>query len=198
MEHGQGSGEGHGKRKQLASKHKPKRGRGQASYVPSDRTVDEDFVEEQRIDSIGRTIPVIVDSPPHISMFDDSYMRDSNSVFVFIPPHDNDNHKVLNYSLSVKKVAEAREINPYAEERNDDLDYRFGNAFQSNFYATAILSKKKGKISNMQFIDFGDLQGRKEFNVALTTCDRLDLTEIMGFRHDWNKKVLAQFHATYF
>jgi hypothetical protein len=58
-------------------------------------------------------------------MFDDSYMRDNNSVLVFIPPHDNDTHKVLNYSLSVKKVAEAREINPYAEERNDDLDYRF-------------------------------------------------------------------------
>jgi hypothetical protein len=50
----------------------------------------------------------------------------------------------------------------------------------------------------MQFIDFGDLQGRKEFNVALTTYDRFDLTEIMGFRHDWNKEVLAQFHATYF
>jgi hypothetical protein len=43
----------------------------------------------------------------------------------------------------------------------------------------------------MQFIDFGDLQGRKEFNVALTTSDRFDLTEIMGFRHDWNKEVLA-------
>jgi cellulose biosynthesis protein BcsQ len=52
---------------------------------------------------------VIVDSPPHISMFDDNYMRDSNSVFVFIPPHDNDNHKVLNYSSSVKNVVEARE-----------------------------------------------------------------------------------------
>jgi cellulose biosynthesis protein BcsQ len=109
MEHGQGSGEGHGKRKQLTSKHRPKRHRGQASYVPSDRTVDEDFVEEQRIDRIRRTIHVVVDSPPHISMFDDNYMRDSNSVFVFIPPHDNDNHKVLNYSSSVKNVVEARE-----------------------------------------------------------------------------------------
>jgi hypothetical protein len=98
----------------------------------------------------------------------------------------------------VKRTAAAREINPYAVERNDDLDYRFWNAFQSDFYVIAILPKKKGKISNMQFIDFGDLQGRKEFNVALKTYDRFDLTEIMGFRHDWNKEVLAQFHATYF
>jgi hypothetical protein len=125
MEHGQGSGEGRGKRKELASKQKPKRDRGQTSYIPSDRTVDEDFAKEQRIDRIGRTIPMAVDSPPHISMFDDSYKRDSNGVFVFIPPYDNDNHMVLDYSLSVKRTAAAREINPYAVERNDDLDYRF-------------------------------------------------------------------------
>lgn len=200
MDHGQGSGGDRGKRKRLASKQKPKRGRGHASYIPSDRTIDEGFAEEQRLERIGRTIPMIPDSPPHISTFGDSYMWDNRDVFVFVPPHDRDNHKVLDYSLSWKKTEEARENNPYTVERNGDLDSRFWNAFQSDFYATAILSKKKGKISKMQFIDFGDLQSRDdhEFNAAIKACDRFELTEIMGFRHDWNKEILAQFHATYF
>jgi hypothetical protein len=48
----------------------------------------------------------------------------------------------------------------------------FWNVFHSNFYAPTILTKPRGKISKMQFIDFSELEERSEFAVAIKTCDR--------------------------
>ena len=64
-----------GKRKVISTKQKVKRGKGQASYIPSDRNLDEDLAEEERIPKMGMTIHVWPDSPLHISEFDSSYMR---------------------------------------------------------------------------------------------------------------------------
>jgi len=90
----------HGKRKLLSTKHKVKRGRGQASYIPSDRNLNEDLTEEERIQKMGRTIRVWPDSPLHISEFDSSYMRENTDVFNLNPPQNSDNHKVIDYSMS--------------------------------------------------------------------------------------------------
>ena len=184
----------------MSTKQKVKRGRGQASYIPSDRNLDEDLAEEERTQRMGMTIRVWPDSPLHISEFDSSYMRDNTDVFNLNPPQNSDNHKVIDYSMSWKKTGEAREIDPYSSDRSNGIDYRFWNAFQSDFYATAILSKSKGKISKMQYIDFGDLKSRNDhqFATAIKTCDRFEMTDIMSFRYDWNREILAQFHATYF
>ena len=188
------------KRKVMTTKQKVKRGRGQATYIPSDRNLDEDLAEEERIQKMGMTICVWPDSPLHILEFDSSYMRENTDGFNLNPPQNSDNHTVLDYSMSWKKTGEAREIDPYSSNRSSGIDYRFWNAFQSNFYATAILSKPKGKISKMQYIDFGDLESRDDhgFAVAIKTCDRFEMTDIMSFMHDWNREILAQFHATYY
>ena len=75
-----------GKRKVMTTKQKVKRGRGQATYIPSDRNLDEDLAEEERILRMGMTIRVWPDSPLHISEFDSSYMRDNTDRFDLIPP----------------------------------------------------------------------------------------------------------------
>ena len=102
----------HGKRKVLTTKQKVKRGRGQASYTPRDRNLDEDLAEEENIQRMGRTIHVWPDSPLHILEFDSSYMRDNTDVFNLNPLQNSDNHKVIDYSVSWKKTGEAREIDP--------------------------------------------------------------------------------------
>jgi len=48
-------------------------------------------------------------------------------------------------------------MDPYATRKVMGVDYRFWNVFHSNFYATAILTARKGKICKMQYIDFDDL-----------------------------------------
>jgi len=37
-----------------------------------------------------------------------------------------------------------------------------------------------------------------EFNKVIKACEMFGLTDIMSFRYNWNEKVLAQFHATFF
>ena len=109
----------------ISTKQKVKRGRGQATYTPNDRNLDEDLAEEERIQKMGMTIRVWPDSPLHILEFDSSYMRDNTNVFNLNPPQNSDNHKVIDYSMSWKKTGEAREINPYSSDRSNDIDYRF-------------------------------------------------------------------------
>ena len=94
----------------MITKQKVKRGRGQATYIPSDKNLDEDLAKEERIQKMGMTIRVWPNSPLHISEFDSSYMRDNTDVFNLNPPQNSDNHKVIDYSMSWKKTDEAREI----------------------------------------------------------------------------------------
>jgi hypothetical protein len=84
-------------------------------------------------------------------------------------------------------------MDPYATRKVMGVDYRFWNVFCSNFYATAILTARKGKICKMQYIDFDDLQEKEEakFNTAIRIYDRFELTAIMSFKHDWNMEILA-------
>ena len=118
-----------GKRKVLTTEQKVKRGRGQASYTPRDRNLDEHLAKEENIQRMGRTIRMWPDSPLHISEFDSSYMRDNTDRFLLIPPQNSDDHRVVDYSMSRKKTCEAREIDPYSSNRSNGIDYRFWNAF---------------------------------------------------------------------
>lgn len=187
-----------GKRKVLNTKAMTRRGRGRAAYAPQDR--DEMFKEEARRQQEGYTIPVTPETPVHISEFDFRYMRDDDSEFVMKAPEDRVRYHVVDYSRSWRGVTDARSINPYANEKDRDLDYRFWSVFHSNFYITVLLDRPQGMISKMQYIDFQDLTDRDDpaFAAAITTCDRFQLTDIMSFRYDWNREILAQFHATYF
>jgi hypothetical protein len=79
---------------------------------------------------------------------------------------------VVDYGRSWKATGDAREIDPYAADKLLGVDYRFSNVFHSNFSATAIMTKPRGKICKMQYVDFNELQDRNEFATAIKTCDR--------------------------
>jgi hypothetical protein len=59
---------------------------------------------------------------------------------------------------------------------------------------------RKIKIRKMQYIDWDEIHDKEEpkFDKVIKVCDRLELSDIMGFQYHWNEEVLAQFHATYF
>jgi hypothetical protein len=118
-------------------------------------------------------------------------MRDNNDEFILKAPQDSIRHPIVDYAKSWKGTCEAREIDLYATDKLLGIDYRFWNVFHSNFYATAILTKPRGKINKMQFIDFSELEERNEFAAAIKTSDRFQLTYITSFRYDWNIEILA-------
>ena len=74
---------------------------------------------------IGCTTDAIPDTPQHLSVFDDRYMRDFEGEIIMRPPDDSHQHAAVNYSKSWKLVEEAREINPYAVCKDLGIDYRF-------------------------------------------------------------------------
>jgi len=80
-------------------------------------------------------------------------------------------------------VEEAREMDPYAHNKISGVDYHLWNVFHSNFYATAILPARRGKICEMHFIDFDAMQAKEEsnFDVEIRVCDKFELSSIMSF-----------------
>jgi hypothetical protein len=79
-------------------------------------------------------------------------------------------HPIVDYSRSWKGTEEVREMDPYEMAKLLAIDYRFWNVFHSNFYTTAILPARKGKICKMQYIDFNELQDKEsEFNTAISS-----------------------------
>ena len=109
-------------------------------------------------------------------------------------------HPMLNYAGKLKMVEEARKNNPYEQPKDLGVDYRFGNEFHSNFYASVIFNSKKSKIVKMQYVDWEEMKGKNEpeFNRVIKACELFGLTDIMSFWYNWNEEVLAQFYATFF
>jgi len=195
-----------GKRK-ITTKQQVRRGRGRGSssgvFFGDDRAARQQYIQqEEMLQQAGFTISPIgcPSTPLHIIEFDDSYMRDSTDEFELKAPNDTVDHPLINYAASWKAVEEAREMDPYAHSKISGVDYRFWNVFHSNFYATAILPARKGKICEMHFIDFDAMQAKEEpdFDAAIKVCDKFELSTLMSFKYDWNREILAQFHATYF
>ena len=79
----------------------------------------------------------------------------------------------------------------------DTGDYRFHTRFQQDFYQSVILAKA-GIASEDQWVDWthmANLQNEICDDVA-RMCEDRHIKDIMGFQHDWNKEVIAQFYAT--
>jgi hypothetical protein len=60
---------------------------------------------------------------------------------------------------------------------------------------------KKSKITHeAQFVDWEYIRRKKNviFNEVLAECEENRIRHIMGFRHGWNKEIVAQFYATMF
>jgi hypothetical protein len=95
-----------------------------------------------------------------------------------------------------KALKKLRDKNPYEEARTAS-DPRFWAKFQQDYYATIII--KKPKITHKaQYVDWGHMASKNDpiFNEVLSNYERKRVKELMGFRQDWNKEIIAQFYAT--
>ena len=79
--------------------------------------------------------------------------------------------QTINYMKHASKVNSERHVNPYEYEKNV-TDYRFWNDFQSDFYETVILTKKK-PITHMQWIDWDYMAQKNDyvFNEVIAACE---------------------------
>ena len=150
--------------------------------------------DEENLERAGRTLPpgACPDTPPHLEEFDRSYIREYSKDVVMRQPVDTHAHPVLNYVGKLKMVEEARENNPYDQQKDLGVDYRFWNEFHSNFYASKIF-KSKIQIVKMQYVDWEEMKGKNEpeFNKVIKACELFGLTDIMSFQYNWNEEVLA-------
>ena len=87
----------------------PHSGQGRSIVVGSsaalrglgDRGRREQYIEDkERLEMIGRTTDVILDTPHHLSEFDGRYMGDFEGEIIMRPPDDSRQHAVANYSKS--------------------------------------------------------------------------------------------------
>jgi len=95
-------------------------------------------------------------------------------------------------------VKRLRGENPYAGDRTA-RDLRFWSQFQQDFYTIVIM--KKSKITHeAQFVDWEYIRRKNNviFNEVLAECEEKRIRHLMGFKHGWNKEIIAQFYATVF
>jgi hypothetical protein len=102
-------------------------------------------------------------------------------------------------------VREQREENVYLYLKGEGLEARFWCDFHRDFYQTIICnpklaSKNMAPIVPMRYIDWKYYEelNNTVFNSVIDKCKEVGLYDIMGFRYNWNKEILAQFHCSYY
>lgn len=88
-----------------------------------------------------------------------------------------------------------RKINPLTATGNSS-DPSFKTLFQQDYYETAILSKANPIIMS-QYIDWETMAGYNDpiFTQIVEACEVKGLKTILGYQHDWNVEIIAQFYA---
>ena len=130
--------------------------RGSSSAVGRGDASDRGRRDQLNLERTGCTIPpgACPDTPPHLEKFDRGYIREYSEEVIMRRPIDTRAYPMLNYAGKLKMVEEARENNPYEQQKDLGVDYRFWNEFHSNFYASVIFNSKKSKIVKMQYVDW--------------------------------------------
>jgi hypothetical protein len=114
-------------------------------------------------------------------------------------------HMYRDYSKNALVVMVQREEDVYRYLKGEGLEARFWCDFHRDFYQTIIrnpklVEKNMVPIVKMRYIDwkyYEDLNNTV-FNSAIEKCKEVRLYDIMGFRYNWNKEILAQFHCSYY
>jgi hypothetical protein len=112
--------------------------------------------------------------------------------------HKPYSYNVINYKGkgTTKEVKRLRKIDPRSHHK-EAPDYMLRTHFQQDFYETIILTRKK-QVSEAQWVDWRHMveQDNPIFNQVVAPCTNLHIKEIMGFKFDSNKEVIAQLFAT--
>src|SRR6266540_4274519 len=105
-----------------------------------------------------------------------------------------------NYSQQSLSVTKERESNPFIFSNDEALEQRFWNQFHQDFYSSVCLRPKHPHIATMEAIDWEHM-ANKEYQVCdnvIEACEAFGLRDIMGFKYNWNVKIIAQFHSSFF
>jgi hypothetical protein len=112
---------------------------------------------------------------------------------------------IRDYSRNSLAVREQREENVYLYLKGEGLEARFWCDFHRDFYQSVICnlklaSKNMAPIVPMRYIDWKYYEelNNTVFNSIIDKCKEVGLYDIMGFRYNWNKEILAQFHCSYY
>jgi hypothetical protein len=148
-----------------------------------------------------KTPPRLIPTLPTNVRVDDTpiKLREPGSVLGFAE------HMIRDYSKNALAVREQREEDVYRYLKGEGLEARFWCDFHRDFYQTVIRNPKLAAknmvpIVNMRYIDwkyYEDLNNTV-FNSVIEKCKEVGLYDLMGFRYNWNKEFLAQFHCSYY
>jgi hypothetical protein len=112
---------------------------------------------------------------------------------------------IRDYSKNALAVREQREDNVYLYLKGEGLEARFWCDFHRDFYQSVIrnpklAAKNMAPILQMRYIDWKYYEelNNTVFNSVIDKCKEVGLYYIMGFRYNWNKEILAQFHCSYY
>jgi hypothetical protein len=112
---------------------------------------------------------------------------------------------IRDYSKNALAVREQREEDVYWYLKGEGLEARVWCDFHRDFYQTVIrnpklVARNMMPIVKMRYIDwkyYEDLNNTV-FNFVIEKCKEVVLYDLMGFRYNWNKEILAQFHCSYY
>ena len=143
------------KRKALARRGRGRTAGGSGTGRGDGGGSSDPFQDENSVQMIGRTIPPFAcpSTPLHLDEYDSSYIREYTGEILLSQPNNSRTIRAVDYSKSWKITEEARQVNPYQQPKDNGIDFRFWNAFHSNFYSSVILKGKKSKIVKMQYIN---------------------------------------------
>jgi hypothetical protein len=77
--------------------------------------------------------------------------------------------------------------------------YRFWTIFQQDYYTTAVITSRKAKITNnAQYVDWEFMERKNNpiIDEVIQDCEEKGIKVFMGFKHHWNKELIAQFYVT--
>jgi hypothetical protein len=114
-------------------------------------------------------------------------------------------HMIRDYSKNAVAMREQREEDVYRYLKGEGLEARFWCDFHRDFYQTVIqnprlTAKNVVPVMKMRYIDWKYYEelNNTVFNSVIEKCKEVGLYDLMGFRYNWNKEILAQFHCSYY
>jgi hypothetical protein len=112
---------------------------------------------------------------------------------------------IRDYSKNALAVREQREEDVYKYLKGEGLEARFWCDFHRDFYQSVIRNPKLAAknmvpIVKMRYIDWKYYEelNNTVFNSVIEKCKEVGLYDLMGFRYNWNKEILAQFYCSYY
>jgi hypothetical protein len=148
-----------------------------------------------------KTPPRLISTlPPNVRVIDTPIkLRDPGFVLGFAE------HMIRDYSKNSLAVREQREDNVYLYLKGQGLEARFWCDFHRDFYQSVIrnpklATKNMAPIVQMRYIywKYYEELNNTVFNSVIEKCKEVGLYDLMGFRYNWNKEILAQFHCSYY